>query len=308
MGFSRQEYWSGLPFPSPRDLPDPGIKPRSSTLQVDSLLSEPPGKEKVTQRGSCHTIAHRMTSSRMGGTGNIETQERPQSRKFRFGPSCPKAVIVMRDQWQAAAGEQSLPPMGVPQWHTPSSTDCPHRAKQGSFKSNWTMIQALWGLLLFSPPLLASKILNNLPASLPDSPPAFQFHLQRPSVSLRPGSPSVQLLSHVRLCDPMDCSMPGFPVHHWLPELVQTHDHRLGNAIQPSHPLLSPSPPAFNLFQHLLLSQISQTEIQVQCHIPRGPVTKLSISFNSPSPTLGRSVPHPSTPHAFSVEKRAQKA
>ena len=44
MGFSKQEYWSGLPFPSPEDLPDPGIKPRSPALQADSLLSEPPGK------------------------------------------------------------------------------------------------------------------------------------------------------------------------------------------------------------------------------------------------------------------------
>ena len=51
-GFSRQEYWSGLPFPSPRDLPDPGIKPRSPTLQVDSLLSELPGKPKNTEVGS----------------------------------------------------------------------------------------------------------------------------------------------------------------------------------------------------------------------------------------------------------------
>ena len=44
MGFSRQEYWSGLPFPSPADLPNPGTEPRSPALQVDSLLSEPPGK------------------------------------------------------------------------------------------------------------------------------------------------------------------------------------------------------------------------------------------------------------------------
>ena len=44
MGFSRQEYWSGLPFPSPGDLPDPGIKPRSPVLQADALASEPPGK------------------------------------------------------------------------------------------------------------------------------------------------------------------------------------------------------------------------------------------------------------------------
>ena len=44
MGFSRQEYWSGLLFPSPGDLPDPGIKPGSPALQADTLLSEPPGK------------------------------------------------------------------------------------------------------------------------------------------------------------------------------------------------------------------------------------------------------------------------
>ena len=44
IGFSRREYWRGLPFPSPRDLPDPGIKPRSPALQPDSLPSEPPGK------------------------------------------------------------------------------------------------------------------------------------------------------------------------------------------------------------------------------------------------------------------------
>ena len=43
-GFSRQEYWSGLPFPSPGDLPDPGNEPRSPTLQADALTSEPPGK------------------------------------------------------------------------------------------------------------------------------------------------------------------------------------------------------------------------------------------------------------------------
>ena len=45
LGFSRQEYWSGLPFPSPGDLPDPGIKPRSPVLQADTLTSEPPGKQ-----------------------------------------------------------------------------------------------------------------------------------------------------------------------------------------------------------------------------------------------------------------------
>ena len=56
--------------------------------------------------------------------------------------------------------------------------------------------------------------------------------------------------SCLTLCNPMDGSTPGFAVHHQLPELAQTHVHRVSDAIQPSYPLTSPSPPAFNLFQH----------------------------------------------------------
>ena len=64
------------------------------------------------------------------------------------------------------------------------------------------------------------------------------------------------------LCDRMDCSMPGFPVHHQLSELAQTHVHGVGDAIQPSHPLSSPSPPAFNLSQHQGLSSESVLRIR----------------------------------------------
>ena len=56
---------------------------------------------------------------------------------------------------------------------------------------------------------------------------------------------------------PMNCSTPGLPVHHQLPEFTQTHVHRVGDAIQPSHPLLSPSPPAPNPSQHQGLSNES---------------------------------------------------
>ena len=61
--------------------------------------------------------------------------------------------------------------------------------------------------------------------------------------------------SCLTLCNPMNHSMPGLPVHHQLPESTQTHAHRIGDAIQPSHPLLSPSSPAFNLSQHQGLFQ-----------------------------------------------------
>ena len=57
------------------------------------------------------------------------------------------------------------------------------------------------------------------------------------------------------LCDPMNCSMPGLPVYHQLPEFTQTHIHRVSDAIQPSHPLSSPSPPAPNPSQHQSLFQ-----------------------------------------------------
>jgi len=70
---------------------------------------------------------------------------------------------------------------------------------------------------------------------------------------------SVQLLSHVR----MDCSTSGFPVHYQLPELAQTHIHWVGDAIQPSHPLLSPSLPTFDHPQHQGLSKWVSSSHQV---------------------------------------------
>ena len=83
-----------------------------------------------------------------------------------------------------------------------------------------------------------------------------------------PGTPETFVKSAVRnhqfssvaqscptLCDPMDCSTPGLPVHHQLLEPTQTRVHQVGDAIQPFHPLSSPSPPTFNLSQHQGLFQ-----------------------------------------------------
>ena len=65
------------------------------------------------------------------------------------------------------------------------------------------------------------------------------------------------------LCEPMDCSTPGFPSHHQLPELAQTHVHWVDDAIHPSQSLLSPSLPAFNLSQHQGLFQGVSSSYQV---------------------------------------------
>ena len=69
--------------------------------------------------------------------------------------------------------------------------------------------------------------------------------------------------SYLILCDPMDCSTPVFPVHHQLLEHTQIHVHRVSDTIQPSHPLSSPSPPAFNLSQHQGLFQWVSSSHQV---------------------------------------------
>ena len=65
------------------------------------------------------------------------------------------------------------------------------------------------------------------------------------------------------LCNPMNHSMPGLPVHHQLPEFTQTHVHWVGDAIQPSHPLSSPFPPAFNLSQHQSFS--NESVLSIRC-------------------------------------------
>ena len=69
--------------------------------------------------------------------------------------------------------------------------------------------------------------------------------------------------SCLTLCNTMDCSMPGLPAHYQLLELAQTHVHQVGDAIQPSHPLSSPSPPAFNLSQHQSLFKWVSSSYQV---------------------------------------------
>ena len=81
------------------------------------------------------------------------------------------------------------------------------------------------------------------------NPTKYLFHEERVPIIVVVSCCSVAQ-SCPTLCDPMVCSMLGFPVQQQLPELTQTHVHRVGDAIQPSHPLSPPSPPALNLFQH----------------------------------------------------------
>ena len=103
------------------------------------------------------------------------------------------------------------------------------------------------------------------------------------------------------LCNPTDYSMPGLPVHHQLPEFTQTHVHWVGDAIQLSHPLLSTSPPTFNLSQHQGLSNDSVLHIRWPVlpvvRIPEREERRLPKQCNSQKGSLlltrVRFLPHP---------------
>ena len=142
MGFSRQEYWSGLPFPPPEDFPNPRIEPGLLTLQADALPSEPPRKPQYLGRKNQLIILYNWTDT------------------------CYFVILCI------------------------------------SYISNMLLRQRfllIWRLVQFSS--VAQSCLN--------------------------------------LCDPMDWSMPGLPVHYQLPEFTQTHAHGISDAVQPSHSLFS---------------------------------------------------------------------
>ena len=156
MGFSRQEYWSGLPFPSPEDLPDQGSNP-----------------------GLLH---------------------------------CRQMFYHLSHHWSLSTHFLS------------------------THLKNHLLLPFLTLSLIKCTSLCQSHNSTHVLISLPAFSTLFSI-----------SSVSQSCLTH---CDPMDWSMPGFPVHHQLPELAQTHVHRISEAIQISHLLSSLSPPAFNFPQH----------------------------------------------------------
>ena len=123
-----------------------------------------------------------------------------------------------------------------------------HFLLQGIFPTQGSNFRLLAGGLPLGKPTL--RMLNNI-----NSLRLLSQSLNK-IIYLRTGQfSSVQLLSPVRLCDPMNHSMPGLPVHHQVLEFTQTHIHRVSDAIQPSHPRSLPSPPAPNPSQHQSLFQ-----------------------------------------------------
>ena len=129
-------------------------------------------------------------------------------------------------------------------------------------KHTWMSAQCLIWFHLFSNFIvnLMASYLYWIPSMLEEQQVVFLEYIYFPGMALTtltaiPWPFSSVIQSCPTLCDPMNCSTPGPPVHHQLPEFTQIHVHRVGDAIQASHPLLSPSPPAPNPSQHQSLFQ-----------------------------------------------------
>ena len=119
-----------------------------------------------------------------------------------------------------------------------------------SFATPWTIAYQAPLSIGFSRQEYCSGLPFPSPGDLPD--PGIELGSPALQADSLPSEPAIILVTQFCLifCDPMDCSMPGFPVRHQLLMFTQTLAHRVGDAIQVSHPLLSPSPPTFNLPQH----------------------------------------------------------
>ena len=110
-------------------------------------------------------------------------------------------------------------------------------------------IPSLWTSLSNPTPLGHHRVLSWAPCTIQLLPTSYLFYMHMRNLEKWYQFSSVAQ-SCLTLCDPMNCSTPGLPVRHQLLESTQTHVHRVSDAIQPSHPLSSPSPPAANPSQH----------------------------------------------------------
>ena len=211
MGFSGQEYRSGLSFPHPGNLPSLGIKLAFPALAGGLFIIEPPGKRLSSVIAFIALWRHAYVNLNEGEGHFSNTVNLILLFSSVSFWTCP--ILVLPEQ--VIKGLPLLIILLLSQFGVGLSKSYSYAICGKKTGENWVQIEFRFQSVQFS--------------SVAQSCPT--------------------------LCDSMNCSMPGLPVHHQLLEFTQTHVHRVGDAIQPSHPLLSPFPPAPNPSQHQRLYQ-----------------------------------------------------
>ena len=176
---------------------------------------------------------------------------------------------VGEDSWESFGDREAW--HAAVYWVTKSWT----RLRSWTKLNWWAITRALHGCLRGRPSSPPWKTVSSLqflrvwqsrilrPSALHTCIPSPRTFFNPYSLYLRPWALVIVQCSVLSNSYPMDCSTPGFPVLHHLPELAQTHVHWVGDVIQPSPPLLSPTPPALNLFQHQDIFQWVSSSHQV---------------------------------------------
>ena len=257
MGSSRHQYWSGLPFLSPGNLPDPGIWTRVSCIAGGFFIPEPPGKlqniHTVISKAWVASFSNLTEDSQHFWRSSLEIFTNPKFANSSVAYNSPIKWIfspLVGAATEIVSGHPLLP--------------FSYRANCGHFQ-----VLAFPNLTFYY----------------------FLFVCCCCSV--------IKLC--LSLCNPVDCSTPGFPVLHHLLEFAQTQVHWVGDAIQPSHRLLSPSPFVFSLSQHLGLFQLVGSSYQV------AKVLELQLQEQHIQNSLLESKTYPKFPWEFKLHSRSSK-
>ena len=147
MGFSRQEYWSGLPFPSPGDLPDPGIEPRSPALQADALTSEPPGSPK-----------HNTSQSQFLRREDYTVPDHSILYIYALWEKTGWTFITSSVQFSRSVRSDPLRPHGLQHGRPPCPWPTP-----GDYSNSWPLSQ--WWHPIISSSVILFSCLQSFPAS-----------------------------------------------------------------------------------------------------------------------------------------------
>ena len=268
MEFPRGEYWSGLPLSTSGNLCDTGTEPAQSVcpaLVGGFFTTMPLGSPHKDNNQTLRSMS--VLFSRSGMSDSLQPHELQHARRPCLSPT-PEVHSESHplSQWCHPATSSSVIPFSSCPQSLTASESFP-MSQHFSWGGQSTELSALASYYM---PITVklSKVLEYLEFQSSQQTYDINTVIIISTIQTRKVRHSSVHFSSVAqlcltLCDPMNHSASGLPIHHQLPEFIQTHVHRVGDAIQPSHPLSASSPPAPSPSQHQSLFQWVNTSYEV---------------------------------------------